>query len=634
LQGYTGKYPEPIRLSRADYKKNAGSAFLSCLCHYQKKVYGQISNSALFDSPPVFDFFPEEQFCLEDGRRLKVLKTNTRKKITLRIGSFKTHETIKECQQCGRQYRSKELSRMVPPGCNIGYDILVYVGKALFENHLPDHTIIELLAARNIHISASEISYLGKKFITYLTLAHRKIAPQIKSSMISRGGYILHLDATYEDKSPLLMSGLDSIMKIVLANCKLLSEKSDSIIPFLEDIKNLFGEPLALVHDMSKGIIKAVNQVFPNSLDLICHFHFLRDIGKDLLEDEYDNIRKRLTVHGITGKLNYRLRAFRQVVDDNTEMIDMLKDQNVSDGNAFFTCMPVIAAYSMIVWIQNGKKQGNGYGFPFDRPHLEFAKRLKEAHTVLEQLRKIRLRRSYKDNKPLHKLFFDLSDVMKDKSLWKSVSLIESEIVIFEKIREAMRMASRTSKKGLNNGDGIVRMSKIENEVKKFRKEVVNAKEYKTNERHHKMILQIDQYWEKLFADPIEVETCDGKKYIQPQRTNNFAERSFRDLKRGYRKKTGNGSLGKTLRTMLANTPLVKNLQNDEYMKILLSGKSGLEELFAEIDVTEIRNELKASGETIEKIPDRLKKLTSKPDYLEILKNYFFELKSNRILCQ
>lgn len=35
------------------------------------------------------------------------------------------------------------------------------------------------------------------------------------------------------------------------------------------------------------------------------------------------------------------------------------------------------------------------------------------------------------------------------------------------------------------------------------------------------------------------------------------------------------------LQTMLADTPLVKNLDNDEYMKILLDGKANLEELFA-----------------------------------------------------
>ena len=83
---------------------------------------------------------------------------------------------------------------------------------------------------------------------------------------------------------------------------------------------------------------------------------------------------------------------------------------------------------------------------------------------------------------------------------------------------------------------------------------------------------------------------------------------------------------------MLANKPLVKNLQNDDYMKILLGQKSSLEELFADIDVNKVRNELRASQGNIEKIPAKLKQLTNKPDYPEMLKNYFFKLKSNGIL--
>jgi hypothetical protein len=146
---------------------------------------------------------------------------------------------------------------------------------------------------------------------------------------------------------------------------------------------------LRILKVYSKGIIKAAEKVFPNILDFICHFHFLRDIGKDLLEAEYDNIRKSLTKHGIAGKLNYRLRQFKQTVDENTNLIDMLNHQSSSISDAFFTCMPVIAAYSLITWALNGKKQGNGYGFPFDRPHLEFAKRLKVAYADLDQLRKM-----------------------------------------------------------------------------------------------------------------------------------------------------------------------------------------------------------------------------------------------------
>jgi len=223
---------------------------------------------------------------------------------------------------------------------------------------------------------------------------------------------------------------------------------------------------------------------------------------------------------------------------------------------------------------------------------------------------------------------------MNDKSLWKSVNSIEPEIDIFDRLRDAMRIASNTSKRGLNSDGSSASIGAIEKGVNIFREEMVNSKDYSEHEQHQKMIKQLDKYWEKLFADPIEVKTSDGIKVIQPQRTNNYAEQSFRYLKRGYRKKTGNGSLGKKLRTMLANTPLVKNLKNPEYMRILLDGKSSLEELFAKIDAKEVRKELKNAQGNIENVPAKLKKLTKRSDYPKMLTNYYFKLKSNGILGQ
>ena len=43
---------------------------MNCLCHYKKKVYGSVANATFFDIPPVFDFFPEEEFCLNEKSRL------------------------------------------------------------------------------------------------------------------------------------------------------------------------------------------------------------------------------------------------------------------------------------------------------------------------------------------------------------------------------------------------------------------------------------------------------------------------------------------------------------------------------------------------------------------------------------
>ena len=92
---------------------------------------------------------------------------------------------------------------------------------------------------------------------------------------------------------------------------------------------------------------------------------------------------------------------------------------------------------------------------------------MKEIHADLDQLRKIRLGKNYSINKPLHKTFFDLSDVMNDKSLWNSVDRIESEIEIFEKLRDAMRIAPKTSKRGLNSEGSVASIGSIEKRVKK-----------------------------------------------------------------------------------------------------------------------------------------------------------------------
>ena len=71
--------------------------------------------------------------------------------------------------------------------------------------------------------------------------------------MRAQGGYILHLDGTGEGGGPMLMSSLDSLSEIVLGNVKVPSEKTEQIIPFLEEIKRRYGVPVAAVHDMGRG---------------------------------------------------------------------------------------------------------------------------------------------------------------------------------------------------------------------------------------------------------------------------------------------------------------------------------------------------------------------------------------------
>ena len=128
------------------------------------------------------------------------------------------------------------------------------------------------------------------------------------------------------------------------------------------------------------------------------------------------------------------------------------------------------------------------------------------------------------------------------------------------------------------------------------------------------MIKQIDTYWDKLFADPITIETSNGQVTIQPQRTNNILERFFRDLKRRNRKRSGTISLNKRLKSILTDTPLIKNLDNPEYMEAILDGNDNLEERFEKVDANMVAEKLKTEQKLHGKISPEMKKIIQRPD--------------------
>jgi hypothetical protein len=403
-----------------------------------------------------------------------------------------------------------------------------YVGKAAFLDFRTDEEIIEHLRPKKVFISPSEIEYLEKRFIIYLALAHSQSFHRIREAIEARGGYILHLDGTCEGASPHLTSGLDEISGIVLHNVKIPSESADRIIPMLTKIREEFGIPLAVVRDMGKGIGNAVREVFPGVPDLLCHFHFLRDIGKDLLRREYDTIRRHLRNHKITSRLLKRARNLKEVIDDNPLLVDTFHS-GVEKGQlpaCALELAPVISTYTLILWALQGKGQGGGYGFPFDRPYVTFVQRRYVLYEHVEKLRDIRLRGEWRDNRPFFKLYLDLKDLVTDRILSQAITEIESKIAVFDKLRDAMRIAVADGgqHRGLNDDGKGAAIRTIEKGVTLFCDWLEHDQRYRENSDYKKMAKQIRQYWGKLFADPITVDTPQGKVTFYPQRTNNILE--------------------------------------------------------------------------------------------------------------
>ena len=617
-------------------KKNSNcrAQALRALKISQERLAQEVLPSVLFPKPPLIPFSLERnKHCC--GQKLLVRKTH-RKTVLSMVGPFVAVQTVLRCSICSNIFYSEDLRQIVQHGCSVAYDVIAFIGRGLFQRCRTTLEVQKELMVKNVRISISEINYLGRKFISYLALGHRLAMPRIRQKMKLEGGYILHLDATHEGGSPALMTGLDGLSKIVLDNVKVPSENADHIIPFLEKIKKNYGIPKASVHDMGTGICKAVTHVFPDQPDYVCHFHFLRDIGKDFLEPAYRTLRNCLRKHGISSLLSAIVRETFQRLGEKTFEPETLSDDLLSESiSKYETLFPLASTYSMASWCLQGKHSGDGYGFPFDRIQLNFAERLIEAAKHLPNLLEMFSKKNKGNIKPLAKLTRKVTNIAKDTELNQTIRELRWRSKIFDRLREAMRIAPQGDGKGLNDDGTPEVIFSIQKGVEQFRQQITENSKLSDDKLSIKMVAQIDKYGDKLFADPIVVKTPNGNVTIYPQRTNNIMEQFFRDLKRSHRRRTGNNSMSRLLNAMLPDTPLIKNLDNPEYMDMLLDGKGNMEELFAEVDRMQAEKDEKVVTKNDRILPG-FKAIINLPLLPEYMVNVFKKkqnpAKSNRVL--
>jgi hypothetical protein len=254
---------------------------------------------------------------------------------------------------------------------------------------------------------------------------------------------------------------------------------------------------------------------------------------------------------------------------------------------------------------------------------VQFAKRLRALGQGLEQIKDVHLRGQWADNKPLFKLSCELKSICADDGLQRMLTAIDLKIEVFDRLRGAMRIAEAGGAAGLNSGSRPMAMGPIQKAVEHFHQEMTSRADYPSTPHWQALIRQIDKYKDKLFADPITVKTPGGTRRLQPQRTNNLMERFFRDFRRAARRRSGHNSISRLLQSMIADTPLVRNLENPGYIKTLLNGHATLEERFAQIDAETVRKELRTVQGSLEKVPPKIRQLIALPAFPEAICGLF-----------
>jgi len=567
------------------------------------------------------DIEAEAALCSICGERMRVQKTITRKIVTLRHNSFNTHERVLECpMKCKYPNESYVTSRasssigLAPIGSNYGYDLEVYVGMERFVRHRQREEIQSALKEEySISVSSGEISILSARFLSHIEELHKIKSDSIREVLSKDGGYPLHIDCTTEGGKGTLLVIFTGWQKWVLGSWKIPTESAVAITPHITEICQIFGEPLAIVRDLGQPIARAIEDAADIMLCrpkiLACHFHFLRDVGKGLLGDDYEHLRMLIRKLSVRENIRVVIRELRKKCDaDDLNFLHSWFDNWLKTGE--YPSLPggswgMSLVIALGLWVLDYSSDSQNLGFPFDCQYHNLYKRCQTAGKAIEFfLAEIRLDRHV--DKALERLNRAFSPLVNNKDVHKTVHDLEIRVELFNKLRNIFRVEYKSfnhdSPNNINSkltGIPIANNSYsaifdpfeeyMQNQIRIFEEKLKRQYEANHTGRDLKHAIKIilthlEKHGEFLWGHSLVVKTESSWEIRLVDRTNNILENFFHEMKHGERRRSGHKVLTRDFENIPAAASLAMNLRDPEYVKIICGSLDKLPECFSKID--------------------------------------------------
>ncbi|MFC1766760.1 hypothetical protein ACFL6U_32385 [Planctomycetota bacterium] len=523
--------------------------------------------------------------------------------MSLRYGSIAAMEVLLYCpnqciwshdNQAIRIYRSQALAQLVAPQQRYGFDVLAKVGTLRFLECRQRQEIQEVLENNyDLHLPDGTIQELIVRFADMMTALHEHHVGRLHQMLETSGGYILHVDGTCEEGSQIHFACLIEPGPIVLWSSKIASENALQIREVLQEVETRFGRPIATMADLSGSIHKAVLTQWPGLPFFYCHWHFLADVGRDLLTESYQRLRNLLRKREIRTKLHQFAKKVNKALGDQKDQARWICQHLETPGiwkTPGRTLKAAVIAAGMTEWILSASAEGNGRGFPFDLSHLSLYHRVKRARDILEKDVLGHLKgRTPPGEKLLMGLYGILDSFLQSRKLLQAVQQVETADVLFTRLREALRLAAQGSAKGLNDATSFSnpeQARQVEADIRRYRQELCRERKKQIPTQKSKgidLILQhLDKYWDGLFGHCLELGDPDHR-YLMVQRTNNMSERFFRSVKRFLRRITGKKKLNREVNALTGQAFLIFNLKVPAYVKLICGNLDNLAQAFAEL---------------------------------------------------
>lgn len=522
---------------------------------------------------------------------------------TITHGQFEVRETVHVCgARCRHESgslvtrRAFSLAEHIIPGRVVGYDVMVFVGLQRFVHHCQREEIrTALFHEHGIPLSSGQISNLAKLFLIYLQELHNRRIEQLRNVLTNDGGWPLHIDATCEDGRGTLLIAFAGWRRWVLGAWKVPTERSDVILPSLREVILQFGAPCAVMRDLGRGITLAVNNLLiERELDipvLACHYHFLKDIGIDLLKPAHGELRAlfrrrkmrpklRTLSRDLVGKIGTEIKEAREEVKAWQNQLD--SEHSIPQGWA-----GIATVRALTQWILDYQSDSSGQGFPFDRPYLDLYDRCRTALRAIDAFL-IKHPNDQKVLKTLKRLQRILQPVASDVPFHQIARRLRARTKLFDELRDALRLTPKSSspqKHSVSNQQVAIELQDIRDELDQLVVSLKNRRPKRGPAQDTRAAIDLilrhrDYLWGHVISLP--EETGGGIRVLE--RTNNILESFFKNMKHDERRRSGRKILTHDFENLPPAAALVYNLNCPDYVSIVCGSLDCLHEAFAKLD--------------------------------------------------